>query len=210
MASGTRETILRSLRTQEQCTVKELAEIVGISPVSVRHHLTHLQAEGLVQVEEVRHGVGRPHHVFLLTEEALELFPTRYFRLTNRLLDEIKDAIPGDKVREIFTGIAGSMAKSYSEMLSGLSLDEQLTRLIDLLAEEGFEAELEKNGDCFIIRELSCPYLKLAQVHPEVCILDRGFIAQVLSLPVEHVNCLAKGDSHCAFAVSPHSGELSA
>ena len=90
MTSATRETILRSLRTQGQCTVKELAEVVGISPVSIRHHLAQLQAEGLVATKEVRRGVGRPHHAFSLTEEAIELFPTRYFQLTNRLLDEIK------------------------------------------------------------------------------------------------------------------------
>ncbi|NIS79750.1 MAG: ArsR family transcriptional regulator [Anaerolineales bacterium] len=209
MATGTRDLILRSLRSQGERTVKELAEIVGISPVSVRHHLTSLQADGLVKVKEVRQGVGRPHHVFLLTDEALELFPTRYLRLVNRLLDEIKDSISDDKVEELFLGIADSMAESYAQQVKGLPLPDRLRRLVDLLSEEGFDAELEEVDERIIIREFCCPYLKLAQDHPEVCVLEQDFIARALSVPVERITWLAKGDTFCAFAVSPSSGELS-
>ncbi len=208
MTSGTRDTILRALRVQDKCTVKELSEKVGISPVSVRHHLTHLQADGLVQAEEVRRGVGRPHHVFLLTDDGREKFPSRYFRLINLLLGELKDTLSDEKVTEIFTAIADSLAGRYAEQLKPLPIKERLQRLIKLLAVEGFDAELELQGDRFIIRELSCPYFKLAQEHPEVCILDYGFIAKSLSLPVERVTSLRKGDPHCAFSVSVKQEEI--
>jgi DeoR family suf operon transcriptional repressor len=209
MSSVTRDTILHALRVQENCTVKELAEKVGISPVSVRHHLTHLQADGLVQAKEVRRGVGRPHHVFLLTDNGREQFPSRYFRLINLLLDELKDTLPDKKVTEIFTAIADSLAERYADQLKPLPIKERMQRLIELLAEEGFDAELEVQGDRFIIRELSCPYFKLAQEHPEVCILDYGFIAKSLSLPIERVTSLRKGDPHCAFSVSAKQEEIS-
>ena len=143
MSSVTRDTILHALRVQENCTVKELAEKVGISPVSVRHHLTHLQADGLVQAKEVRRGVGRPHHVFLLTDNGREQFPSRYFRLINLLLDELKDTLPDKKVTEIFTAIADSLAERYADQLKPLPIKERMQRLIELLAEEGFDAELE-------------------------------------------------------------------
>jgi predicted ArsR family transcriptional regulator len=209
MTSGTRDTILRALRVQDECTVKELAETVGISPVSVRHHLTHLQAEGLVQAKEVRRGVGRPHHVFLLTDDGREQFPSRYFRLTNRLLGEIKDSLSDQQVSEIFSGIADTLAERYAEELRSLPINERMQRLIELLSEEGFDAELELQGDRFIIRELCCPYYKLAQKHPEVCILDQGFIARSLSLPVERVTSLRQGDPHCAFSISATQEEIS-
>lgn len=209
MTSGTRDTILRALRVQDECTVKDLAEIVGISPVSVRHHLTHLQAEGLVQAKEVRSGVGRPHHVFLLTDDGRERFPSRYFRLTNRLLGEIKDSISDEKVHELFSGIAHTLAEKYAEQLKSLPLRERLQRLIELLSDEGFDAEMELKENRVIIRELSCPYFRLAQQHPEVCLLDQAFIAKSLSLPVERVTCLTKGDSHCAFSISTLQEEVS-
>jgi len=209
MTSGTRDTILRALRVHDKCTVKELAEKVGISPVSVRHHLTHLQADGLVHAKEVRRGVGRPHHVFLLTDVGREHFPSRYFRLINRLLRELKGTLSDEMVTELFTAIADSLAERYAEELKLLPINERLQRLIELLAEEGFDSELELQGDRFIIRELCCPYFKLAQEHPEVCILDYGFIAKSLSLPIERVTSLRQGDPHCAFSVSVEQEEIS-
>jgi DeoR family suf operon transcriptional repressor len=113
MASETREIILKTLRARGNCTVKDLAEAAGISPVSVRHHLSSLLADDLIQSEEVRHGVGRPRHVFSLTEDGYELFPTRYYRLTNRLLGELKETLPDRSVQTLLFGVADSMAEDW-------------------------------------------------------------------------------------------------
>lgn len=201
MASETREIILRTLQSRGSCTVKDLAEAAGISPVSVRHHLSNLLAEDLIESEEVRHGVGRPRHVFSLTEHGYELFPTRYYRLTNRLLGELKEALPDRSIESLLSGVADSMADDYAGQLEGLPLEKRLTRLVELLNEEGFNADIQRQGDSVILRELSCPYYHVGQSHPEVCMIDQTFIARALSLPVERVRCLLDGDAHCAFTI---------
>ena len=91
---STRDRILQTLLEHPQSTVIDLANAVNINGISVRHHLSSLLADGLVVAEEVRHGVGRPKQVFSLTENGLERFPTRYLRLTNRLLDQLKRSLP--------------------------------------------------------------------------------------------------------------------
>jgi predicted ArsR family transcriptional regulator len=201
MTTSTRDFILRVLREQGESNIKDLAEAVGISPVSIRHHLSNLQAEGLIEAEEVRHGVGRPFLQYTLTKQALELFPTRYFSLSNRLLSEIKESMTDEKVQQIFSGMAMSMAEHYAEQLEPLPLEQRLERLVELLSKEGYDAVLEKQGDRVLIRELSCPYYQLGQEHPEVCTIDQGFIATALSLPVKRVACLLNGDVHCTFAI---------
>ena len=45
---STRDRILQTLLRRPRTTINELAEAVGINPISVRHHLTNLQVEGLV------------------------------------------------------------------------------------------------------------------------------------------------------------------
>jgi predicted ArsR family transcriptional regulator len=205
MNHSTRDLILRTLRARAKCTVKELADAARISPVSVRHHLSNLQAEGLVEVEEIRHGVGRPRQLFSLSDRALELFPTRYFQLTTRLLGEIKDTLPPDKVEAIFSGVAAAMARDYGEQFGDLPLEERLSRLVESLSQEGFDAEMEIEGDRLIIRELSCPYFRIGREHPEVCMVDQNFIATALSLPVEKVTCLLNGATHCTFSVPRES-----
>jgi predicted ArsR family transcriptional regulator len=79
---STRDRILQTSPCSANIT--ELAEAVGINPISVRHHLSSLQVEGLLSSEEERHGVGRPRLVYMLTEAGMEKFPTRYLRLTTR------------------------------------------------------------------------------------------------------------------------------
>ncbi len=201
MASETREIILKTLRSRGSCTVKDLADAAGISPVSVRHHLSNLLADDLIGSEEVRHGVGRPRHVFSLTENGYELFPTRYYRLTNRLLGELKESLPDRSIETLLSGVADSMADDYASQLEGLPLEKRLRRLVELLNEEGFNADIQHQGDDIILRELSCPYFHVGQSHPEVCMIDQTFIARALSLPVERVRCLLDGDAHCAFVI---------
>jgi predicted ArsR family transcriptional regulator len=181
--------------------VKELAEAAGISPVSVRHHLGKLQVDGLLRIEEVKHGVGRPHQLFSLTEEAHELFPTRYLRLTSRLLDQMKESLPLIYYEGVLSNIADTMAEDYASQLGGLPIAQRLVRLLELLNEEGFTAESERRGDIVVIRAFSCPYFVIGQKHPEVCMIDQTFIAKALSLPVEQVQSMLDGDAHCAFSV---------
>jgi predicted ArsR family transcriptional regulator len=207
MGTGTRDVIFRTLRSRGRCTVNELAEASGVSPVSVRHHLANLQAEGLIAAEEVRHGVGRPRLVFSLSDNGLDHFPSRYFHLTRRLLAEIKDRMPEGEVDDLLTGVAESMAHGYAAELSQLPLPQRLDRLIQLLNEEGFEADLQRDGEAVLIRELSCPYYRMGQQHPEVCTIDQSFIATALSLPVERVTCLLDGDVHCSFSIAPSTEE---
>ncbi len=51
----TRLHVLEAIKSQRQATVASLAETLGISPISVRHHLSSLEAEGLIQIEIERH-----------------------------------------------------------------------------------------------------------------------------------------------------------
>ena len=201
MASPTRETILKTLRTDGKCTIKDLAEAADISPISVRHHITNLQAEGLVDMEESRQGVGRPVHLYSLSESGAELFPGRYLRLTNRLLEELKGSLSEEKFREIFSSIASSMADRHRDELNGLPFEARIQGLLRLLAEEGFEAEVEYKDDQVFIRELSCPYFRIGLSHPEICMIDQTFIANALSVPVERVACLLEGDNLCTFSI---------
>jgi predicted ArsR family transcriptional regulator len=112
---STRDRILQTLLRQPGRTIAELAEAVGINPISVRHHLSNLQVEGLVSFEEQRHGVGRPRLVYMLTEAGMEKFPTRYLRLTTRLLAQMKESMPGPVVTKLFSQVAEGLADEYAD-----------------------------------------------------------------------------------------------
>ncbi len=198
---STKERILHSLLKHPGSTITELAEAVGINPISVRHHLTNLQVEGLVEAQEERHGVGRPRLTYSLTEHGIERFPTRYLRLTSRLLDQLKSTLPKPMVSKLFSEMAVSLAEEYADQLQGLSLEERLDLIRDLLAEEGFTVEWEKGEGEYRIHEITCPYLQIGQNHPEVCTVDQTLISKMLAVPAEKVQCILDGNAHCTYVV---------
>jgi DeoR family transcriptional regulator, suf operon transcriptional repressor len=198
---STRDKILQYLLRGPRSTINGLADAVGINPISVRHHLTNLQMEGLVDAAEERHGVGRPRLVYSLTEDGLERFPTRYLRLTTRLLSQMKETLPGPVVGELFKEVAAGLANQHEAQLKGLSVEERLETVKDLLADEGFVVEWEKKDDEYHIHEITCPYLQIGQRHPEVCTVDETLISRMLSLPVNKVQCILSGATHCTYVV---------
>jgi predicted ArsR family transcriptional regulator len=199
---STRDRILQTLLRHPHSTINDLAGAVGINPISVRHHLTNLQVEGLVAAEEERHGVGRPRLVYILTEDGLERFPTRYLRLTTRLLSQMKEKLPGPVVGELFREVAVGLADEHKEQFKGLSVEARLNMLKDLLAEEGFVVEWEKKGSEYHIHEITCPYLQVGQSHPEVCTVDQTLISKMLAVPANKVQCILNGATQCTYVVT--------
>ncbi|HEX6306046.1 MAG TPA: ArsR family transcriptional regulator [Anaerolineales bacterium] len=200
---STRERVLYTLLRKHRCTINDLAEAVDINPISVRHHITKLEADRLVASEEERHGVGRPRRVYYLTEAGLERFPTRYMRLTVRLLEQLKETMPSTMVNNLFSQMAQDLAQDFANSadLDGLTMEERLEIMKDLLTEEGFEIEWERKGEQYHIREISCPYLHVGQTHPEICRVDQTLISKVLEVPAEKIKCVLDGDSHCTYVV---------
>jgi len=207
-AKNTRERIMQILLLRERCTINDLAEAVEINPISVRHHITKLEAEGLVTSEEERHGVGRPRRIYFLTEGGREHFPTRYIRLTLRLLTQLKESMPAPVVKRLFTQMAQDLALDYQYQMEGLSTEERLDVIKSLLAKEGFTIEWEQQGDSFHIREVNCPYFHVGQDHPEVCVVDQTLISTLLEIPAQKIQCLLAGDAHCTYVVPKEFTEM--
>jgi predicted ArsR family transcriptional regulator len=201
-AKNTRERVLHTLLANERCTINDLADSVDINPISVRHHISRLEAEGLVTSAEERHGVGRPRRLYFLTEKGRERFPTRYIRLTLRLLQQLKESLPQPMVAKLFSEMARDLAKEYAYEVSDLSMEERLQLVKQLLSAEGFQIEWERQGEQYLLREINCPYYHIGQNHPEVCVIDQTLIATLLGMPTTKVQCMLNGDAHCTYLLN--------
>ena len=202
---STRDRIIQTLLNHPKSTINELAESVGINGISVRHHLNALLLDDQIEMEEVRHGVGRPRQVYSLTENGLERFPTRYLQLTTRLLDQIKESLPGPVVHNLFQQIASDMAADSALRVKSMPMEQKLDAMKDLLAKEGFSVEWEDHGDNYHIHEITCPYYHIGQSHPEVCTVDQALISTILAISASKINCILKGDTHCTYVIPKNS-----
>ncbi len=198
---STREKVLEALSAHPRSTIMDVAQYVGINAISVRHHLTHLQADGLVIAEEERHGIGRPHLIYLLTETGMEHFPTGYIRLTGNLLNHLKQSLSQEKLNEMFKTMAEKLASEYKGDLDGLNMEQKLELLTQVMAKEGFDIQWKRNGGRYEIREISCPFHQIGKQHPEVCLFDRSLIANILSIPMEKIQTQHMTDTLCSFVI---------
>lgn len=199
----TRDVILHGIKSAPNSTVEDLADLANVSPVTVRHHLNALLADGTIESNAVRRKVGRPYFVYSLSEKGQELFPKRYVRLTSRLLDEMKDRLPGEVIDQLFDGVVNSVLEEHSGQFEQLPLEERLDYLVELLAEEGFLSSWEKTGDgTYQLVEYSCPYLSIGATHMEVCNFDQKLMTGVLQLPVYQESCMLHGENCCRFTFS--------
>ncbi|MCI0399159.1 MAG: DeoR family transcriptional regulator [Chloroflexi bacterium] len=199
---STREVILEAIKKANGSTVDALAEAADVSPVTVRHHLNSLQAEGLLKTRSVRRKVGRPYYVYSLSDKGQELFPQRYVRLSSRLLDELKARFPAETVANLFSSVVEGIVAEHRSEFEGLSFEERLDYLVDLLGEEGFLAAWEQTADGYQLTEYSCPYISVGQKHQEVCTFDRQLVQIVLETEVTQHSCMLNGDTCCHFTFS--------
>lgn len=207
---STRDVVLRTIKSVNSATVDVLAEAAGVSPVTVRHHVNGLLADGLIESESVRRSVGRPYHIYHLTPDGQELFPKKYFALSNRLLDELKERFSAEVVNDLFQSLVQKIIDEHRSEFEHLDFEGRLNYLMRLLADEGFLARWEHSGESgYRITEYSCPFLNMGQTHAEVCTLDTALIQAVLGTEIEQHSCMLNGDDCCQFELMPNTAHLS-
>ena len=196
---STREIILDAIKQANEATVDDLAQAADVSPVTVRHHLNSLQADGLLETRSVRRKVGRPFYIYSLSDKGNELFPQRYLRLSSMLLDELKKRFPKETVTELFNSVVDRIVEEHRVHFEGLNFEERLNYLVRLLADEGFLASWEMTESGYQISEYSCPFYSVGQKHSEVCGFDKRLIIAVLDTPISQESCMLNGDNSCQF-----------
>jgi DeoR family suf operon transcriptional repressor len=197
----TRDQIIRVLKTKGRATVLGLADQVNVSAVTIRHHLSGLQADGLVDATLERGSVGRPRHVYHLTDAGEELFPSQYLSLSKRLLDRINSSLSPNLVSRLFEDMARQIVNEHAHQLRQKSWAERMDILTDILEAEGFMVTWEDRDGEYRVIEHNCPYRNLAHDFPAVCQLDKTLIAAVLEAPAEKIRCQVEGADDCAFRV---------
>jgi DeoR family transcriptional regulator, suf operon transcriptional repressor len=203
---STREVVLQTLLQKNRCTISDLAEEVGINPISVRHHIAKLEADGMVSSEEEHHGVGRPRRVYFLTEKGFESFPSRYVQLSNRLIEQLKLTMPKPMVETFFSDLARRVLSEYADpaQFDKMSLEDRLNLIKNVFSREGINVEWKRDGDSYHLKSNNCPFYQVGQCHPEVCLLDRTMISTALKVPIESVTSILEGDDACEYVVSEH------
>ena len=206
-ASALRRELLVRLRRDGPSSPDRLAEALGASRTGVLQQLRALEAANLVQRETVRHGVGRPRHVYDVTEHAQDLFPNAYDGLATGLLAAIR-AVGGEGlVDDVFEARRRMTTERVRERLAerlpaDASVVDRARELAVIQDEQGYlaEAVLDPDGVIRII-EHNCAIHHVATGGSAACRAELELFREVLGPNVERETHIAGGDRCCTYRV---------
>ena len=221
LASAPRRGIL-DLVSKTPSTVPEIAEKVGLKPISVRFHLRKMLKLNLVEEVKQRRGRGRPRYLYQATRRPFDVaFPRRnYMQLASILLSALvanKDSgrTAGD-IRRAGMKLGSELGRKLREKeeeWDGVSLKKHLVE--GLLEDFGAEPETVKCSTSSIqYRVNNCPFKELATRYPKIVCeqLDDAINYSMLreidrKIDWRKLKCAGHGDSYCeyvaTFPVSP-------
>lgn len=200
---ASRELILNHLNQHGQATVKELAQLLGLTPTGVRQHLTILERDGLLEAREARGRVGRPALVYSLSDRADGFFPKNYAMLTNYLLEEVRAMGGKDALQRLLRRVSARMAERYAERVANRSLPERVEATAGVLRELGCQTEVREQEGAIFLRQCTCPYPKVARRYSAVCALEVDFVQRMTGSDARLVSSLLRGDAACTYRIRP-------
>jgi len=205
--SALRREILVRLRRDGAASPDQLAGAIGASRTGVLQQLRALEATGFVSRQTVRHGVGRPRHLYDITDEAQELFPANYGALAAGLLTAI-NAVGGEAlVEQVFIArrrqIGDRVRRELHDRVgAGASLAERVRGLAVLQDEQGYLANAVIGSDGTIrLREHNCAILDVARGTRAACDAELDLFREVLGADVVRETHIASGDRCCSYRI---------
>jgi predicted ArsR family transcriptional regulator len=212
-ASGLRRDLLLHLRLDGPSSPEALAGRLGVSRTGVLQQLRALEAAGLVSRQAVRHGVGRPRHVYDITEAAQELFPTNYDGFANGLLAAIR-SIGGDElVRSVFDERRRLARDRIHERLcerlpADASVLDRARELAVIQDDLGYLAEAVIGPDGVIrLVERNCAIHHVAAADGAACQAELDLFREILGPDVERETHIASGDRCCTYRIGAAAPE---
>jgi len=201
-----RRAILVHLRRTGPSAPDAIAAAIGASRSGVAQQLRALDSAGLVSRTSVRHGVGRPRHLYDVTPDAQDLFPSNYDGLATGLLAAILEVGGEALVEDVFAARrrqaeARLRADMERTLPGGATLEERVRELARLQDALGYISEARVDGDGIRLLEHNCAVLDVARHIPAACQAELDLFREVLGADVTRERHIAAGDRCCEYRV---------
>ena len=207
----TRRAIVKRLKADGPLDSARLARRLGLTPMAVRQHLYALQREKLVTAEERKGPLGRPAKYWQLTREADRLFPDAYAELSVALIGALGDTFGEAGVQRVLESRCAAQRTAYRARIDASApLGDKLRALAKQRTEEGYMAEVRRDGDGYLFIENHCPICAAASVCQGFCSTELELFRDVLGpeVSVERGEHIVSGDRRCVYRVSPAAGAV--
>jgi len=201
----TRRAIVRLLKQEGALDSASLGRRLKLTPMAVRQHLYELQREKLVTAEARPVPVGRPRKYWQLTREADRLFPDAYAELTLALIGAMGDTLGPSGMQKVLDARGAAQRAAYQQRIARTApLAEKLRELARVRTEEGYMAEVRRDGSSFLFIENHCPICAAANACQGFCSSEMDLFRSVLGrdVAIERAEHIVSGDRRCVYRVT--------
>jgi predicted ArsR family transcriptional regulator len=202
----TRRAIVRLLKQEGALDSASLARRLKLTPMAIRQHLYELQREKLVTAEERPVPLGRPAKHWQLTRAADRLFPDAYAEVTLALIGAMGQTLDGATMQKVLDARAEAQRAAYVKRIKpGAPLAAKLRELARVRSEEGYMAEVRRDGRSFLFIENHCPICAAANACQGFCASELDLFRSVLGngVAIERAEHIVSGDRRCVYRVTP-------
>ena len=205
---STKQNILQYLLKQNRATAKQLAADLKISTQAVRRHLNELEAEGLINYDSVQRKMGRPQHMYQLTDNGRDrLSPQKYGEFAVSFLDTLAETVGKEQVSKVLEKQWQRKAAEYRDRLGEGTLPQRIAKLVQLRKDEGYMAELHQvasnEREEFILFEHNCAISEVAESYPSICGHELEMFAAILpDCIVKRTHWINDGEHQCGYSIT--------
>ncbi|HSB88907.1 MAG TPA: ArsR family transcriptional regulator [Anaerolineales bacterium] len=197
MSGDSRARILEFLKRHRSGSVADLSRGLGLTPVTIRHHLEALMADDLVEEPSPRRrpGPGRPEMAYRLTPSADSHLPRNYGELCACLVRELDGGLGssvGNALEAAGTALGHSLVENWKQ-----GHGDRRKAALAVLERRGYLPAWEDVEGIPTLVLCNCPYLEVARAAPGMCQFDMGLIESVLGSHVHLEASIAAADPAC-------------
>ena len=203
---STKREILLALKRNDQMTVNELSDRIGVTHMAIRKHLDGLLGSRLIEVETVRQRKGRPLCVYRLTPKGHDLFPRGHKNLLKDMLEHVRSQYGEGELDRFFRKRFQRLKQRYGRRMTGKALSQRMKELADIREKEGYFCRWKAKGNAtFTLVEHHCPLSDVARECPQICQYEQKLLEQLLDAEVEREDHIASGGSQCRYHIRAHT-----
>ncbi len=218
LSSKSRLGILKLLY-RKPMSVEEIAGMLNLQPITIRHHLQSLVEAGFIETYEERAGsVGRPKIYYkTVREPQIVSYPKRRYLMLNKfIINTLRYVLGEDQAKKILKKAGQEMGENTAKRLESeheikdwsiKTYEEFYVK--DYLEKMGAEPEIiEVNDEKITYRLHNCLFFEMAIKMPEIMCdtLHESFhegLTKTMgkNVKINRLTCMSKGDPYCEHSI---------
>jgi predicted ArsR family transcriptional regulator len=192
--------VLEYLTKRGPSSVAELCGELGLTSVTIRHHLAEMRRQGLIAspAPRRRRGRGRPVLLYSVTHLARGRMPENYLELALDILLAAKEQLSPAELEGLLV-VAGERLGRHPDGRGALSPKARRRQALRFLDDRGYYPSYTALAGSGRLLLAHCPYLTAAVSCPAVCSFDWALVRSLFGGDGTLTAKIIDGDPGCVF-----------